>query len=105
MSDREKSLLDDVTWWPLMRRHNPRVSAPKGFAERRQNRVVGRQPGAAQQPRSVPSIAQQRRRITDEYALSLTLEEGFSPGIRTGYDPYNCKAKNNDVMPWNPRRR
>jgi hypothetical protein len=91
MSDRDPSLLDDVTYWPTERRRTL-FSRPPNRIERR---------AAA----TVRPVTPSRRRQLDDLDFKFSLEGGLPASPVRGYNPYDNTPRRNDVMPWNPRRR
>lgn len=91
MSDRGKSVRDNLIWWPASRssRDGGKVA----------NRVVGRRaapPSAATEPGA---------RLADDSELTFSVEGGLAPNRKRGYNPYDHKPRPNDTLPWTPRRR
>ncbi len=91
MDDPDTFLLDDVTFWPRERRRSTSGTAP--------NRIERR---AASPARPVKPA---RRRPQDDLDFKFSIEGGLPSSPIRGYNPYDNKPRNNDVLPWHTRRR
>lgn len=91
MNDRDKTLRDDVTFWPRERRRSA-TSAPPNRVERRGVSTL--------RPGKTGRAAQQ-----DDLDLVFSLEGGLAASPSRGYNPYDSKPRRDDVLPWSTRRR
>lgn len=90
MNDRDKSLLDDVTFWPRERRRTRGV--PPNRIERRATCTLR-------------TTRPPRRELPADLELTFSIEGGLAAGKNSGYNPYDNKPRTNDIVPWNSRRR
>lgn len=90
MNERDKTLLDDVTFWPRERRRTHGV--PPNRIERRATS-------------SLRTTRPPRRAPQDDLELTFSVEGGLAASKSRGYNPYDNKPRTNDTMPWNTRRR
>ena len=94
MDDRDKFLLDDVTFWPRDRRRSA-SGIPPNRIERRATAML--RPVTPARRRALPQ---------DDLDLKFSIEGGLSASSTRGYNPYDNKPRSNDTVPWrNPRRR